>query len=208
MVARQRARAVGAARRRRHERDELLLEAVEQRGQLGRGQARLVVVEQHVVRVREVAGPVEARGVAVREIDHALERRPEEREVARVARVHPRLLGVRGGARHLGGQLRRNPHGLVMVAPDRGHEPRVVGVRVDGCRPRLQGVEQVAERGIGQPVVLDPLQRLELVGPRTGAAARHQRVLIPQEQAADAAKVGDLPGPLAQLGELLGRFAH
>jgi hypothetical protein len=56
--------------------------------------------------------------------------------------------------------------------------------------------------------VQDPLERLELVGARVGAARRHDRVLIPQQQAADPVEIGDLHRPAAELGELGGLGAH
>ena len=51
---------------------------------------------------------------------------------------------------------------------------------------------------------MDALERLELIGAGVGAARRHHRVLVPQQQAADPVEVGDLARPAAQLGELRG----
>ena len=153
-------------RGRRDERHELGLQAREDAPELLRGQAGLVVVEQDVVGVRELAGAVEAGDVAALELEHALQGGREVAEVARLARLQPGLLGVRVGARDLRRELGRHRAALRWSRLSARTSAHVVGVRVRGRRPRLERVEQPAELGVGQPVVLDALQRLELVRPR------------------------------------------
>ena len=81
-------------RRRGHERDEAVAQALERVAHLGRGHARLVVVEQRVV---GVLGLGEARAVAPAQLDVALQEGREGREVVGLARLHPRA--ARGHAR-------------------------------------------------------------------------------------------------------------
>ncbi len=197
--------AVLAGRRRgRDERDELVLDRAEEGPELLGREARLVVVEQDVVRVGEFPRAVEAGDVAVRELEDALQRGLEEREVGLLARGHPGLLRVGVGARDLRREVGRDVDRLVVVAPEVADQRGVVGLGVGLVGEGLQGIEQLAEPRVGDATVDDPLERLELIRPRVGAARRHHRVLIPQEQAADPAQISDLPRPLAQLDELLG----
>ena len=176
----------------RDERDELRLQPAEDALELHRGQAGLVVVEQDVVRVRELPRAVEARDVASLKLEYPLERGREVVEVALLARLQPGLLGVRVGAGDLRREVGRDLDRLVVIPAQDPHEAGVVGVGVDGGRPRLQRVQQLGEPGIGEAIVLDPLQRLELVRPRPRPARRHHRVLVPQQQAPDPVEVGDL----------------
>ena len=76
------------------ERSELGREHREDLADLGRAHARLVVLEQHVVRV--VVGR-EALDVLPAELDGALEPRTERREVGLLAGLDPHLVGVRRG---------------------------------------------------------------------------------------------------------------
>ena len=69
-----------------NERDELLLEAVEDLAHLGGLHVRLVVVEQHVVRLVRL---VEALDVAVPELEVGLEVRSQELEVGLLLRRAP-----------------------------------------------------------------------------------------------------------------------
>ena len=75
---------------------------------------RLEVVEQHVVAMLEVR---EAVDVAVAQLDVALERVAEAREVRRGARLLPGGLAERRRAAGLRGQAGRDPHRLLEVAP-------------------------------------------------------------------------------------------
>ena len=95
--------------------------------------------------MRELTRAVEARDVARLQVEHVLERRLEDLEVLRLARGHPGLLRVRGRARDLARELGRDVDGLVLVAPQRAVQRRVVGVGVGRRQPRLQRVEELAE---------------------------------------------------------------
>ena len=89
---------VGATRgagRGAHARHELARELREQRADLVRARARLVLVEQRVVERR--ARRRQEPGLLARQRDQALERGAEAREVARRARRHPGLVSFRGG---------------------------------------------------------------------------------------------------------------
>jgi hypothetical protein len=74
-------------------------EDVEDRRHLGRGHERLEVVEER--RVGRVL-PVEARGITLADIEVALERGEEEREVAGRSRLDPDRVGEGGRAQALG----------------------------------------------------------------------------------------------------------
>ena len=97
----------------RDQRHELRLQVVEDGAYLGRLHARLEVVEERVV---GLVVAFEALDVAPLQLDGALEVE-EEREVVRLARLRPDVVrGIRGGAGHLGGELRGHAASLVVVA--------------------------------------------------------------------------------------------
>ena len=206
-VAREDAAVLPRRRGRRDERDELLLDVREQPAQLLGREAGLVVVEQDVVRVRELARVVEARDVPLLELQEMLERRRERLEARLLARLEPGLLRVCRRPRHLRGEVRGHADGLLVVALEHGDQPHVVRVRVLRSRPRLQLVEDAAELRVGQARVLDPLERLELIRARVRPTRRHHRVLVPQQQAADPVEIGDLAGAPVQFGKLVHRPA-
>ena len=189
------------------ERDELVLEPREQRAQLGGRQPGLVVVEQDVVRVRELARrrrSTRCSGSGARARAPARARKTLKSLASRAA-----IQACCACAAALEISAARSVGTLTALCWSRRSarmQRRVVGVRVGRCRPRLERVEQLAESRVGDAVVEDPLERLELIGARVGAAGRHHRVLVPQQQAADAVEVGDLPRAAPQLAEL-GGFA-
>ena len=96
------------------QRDELLLDLVEDPPYLGRLHPLLVVVEEHVVRL--IPG-VEALDVLEPQVEVPLERGQERAEVRRLLRLCPHLHPVRAGARHLRAQVGRHAHRLLVVAP-------------------------------------------------------------------------------------------
>ena len=187
------------------ERRQRLAECGEQRAQLRRGELGLVVVEQRVVGVRE---PLEARDVAVLELDVARERVAEAAEVGRRARLEPRLLPERGGVGQLHGEVGRHAGGLLVVAAHPVQEADVLGLGVLPRRPGRERVEQPPHLGIREPLVEDALERPGLIGASGRRAMGHHRVLVPEQQRADGAEVGQLGHPLPQRDELGGSGGH
>ena len=185
--------------------DQRVAQRLEQRPQLGGRQAGLEVVEQQVVGVLD---GLEARDVAVAQLDVAGERVAEQREVRRRARLLPGLLAQRVGVAHLGGELRGHADRLLVIALDRGEQAHVVGVRVLPLGRRRERVEQAPDLGVGELAVADELERGGVVGAGGGAARRHHRVLVPEQHRVDAAEVGQLGHPLPEGGELGGSAAH
>ena len=199
------ARVLVGAGGRRDELHQRVAKRLEQRPQLGGGEAGLEVVEQEVV---GVLGGLEARDVAVAQVDVARQRVTEEREVRRRARLLPRLLAEGVGVAHLRRQLGRDAHGLLVIAPDRGDQADGVGVGVLPVRPRREPVEQPPDLRVGELAVADQLERRGVVGAGGGAVRRHHRVLVPEQHRVDAAEVRQLGHPVLEGGELCGSGAH
>ena len=109
---------------------------------LGRRHVRLEVVEER--RVRRVL-PLEALDVAALQVEVALERGKEAREVVLRARLDPDLVAERGRADHLGAELGWNAALLLPVATRDADEARVVGVVVERLLEWLQSLEQAAD---------------------------------------------------------------
>ena len=144
---------------------------------------------------------VEAGDVAVAQLEVAGERVAETAEVGRLARLEPGLLAERGGVRHLAGQLRRDPGALLEVAPDPVQQPRVVGVGIGSRRPRLERVEQPADRGVDELLVADPLERGRVVGAADGARAGHHGVLVPEQEREGGVEVDELGHAALEVAE-------
>ena len=83
-------------------RQERGLQRVEDRDDLVRLHARLVVVEHDVVRI---VRRLEAGDVLAAQLEVALEVRQHDRVVLLLARAQPALVSLRAGARHLGAQV-------------------------------------------------------------------------------------------------------
>ena len=126
--------------------DEAVAERVEERLELGGGELGLEVVEEDVVRV---LGGLEARDVAVAQLDVALEGVPEVGEVGGGARLLPGLLAERVGVADLGGELGGDADGLLVVAADGGEQADGVGVRVLR-RPPTGRARRAASRSRGR----------------------------------------------------------
>ena len=125
-------------------RQERRLELVEDHLDLDRLHARLVVVEDDVVRVAVV---VEAGDVLAPQLEVPLEVREHEREVLLLARTQPALVAVRAGAGQLGAQLGRDADGLLVVAPADPDEGGLERSLVVGLLERPQLLEERAEVG-------------------------------------------------------------
>ena len=109
-----------------------------------RPHARLVVVEERVVRIVE---RLVARDVLARELEPPLEMRAEDLVVRRLARLEPRDVAERAGARHLGAQVARNATLLLVVAARDADDARLERLRLGALLERAQLLEQLAELG-------------------------------------------------------------
>ena len=182
----------------RDERYLLLLDPVEDRPHLGRLHPWLEVVEEHVVRIVVV---VEALDVAAAEIEVVAQRGEKLREVLLLPGLHPHGHCERGGSRHLGAQLGRNPARLLPVATDDSDQAGLVRVVVEGLLERRQLVQQPAETVGGERLVRDPPDRGELLGADAAAAGRHLHLLVPGEQRLRVLEIGDLADAFLQVCE-------
>jgi len=154
-----------------------------------------------VVEVGEqrVVGPgeaVEAGGVGARQLDVALQRGRELREVVLRARDLPDVLTGRGRLRQLGGQLARDALAAVVAAARDAQQVAVDLSQLVG--DALQLVEPAADL-VGRPeVVVQARERPELVGARLAPGARHHRALVPGGEVAEQREVGELGEPGAE----------
>ena len=133
---------VGGLARLAHDRRQLRAQHVEDGLHLGRRHPGLVLVEEGVVRrvaLLHVLGPAE------RDVVDALERRQEDGEVVRLARLEPRDVRLPGLARPGGGELGRDAARLLPVAAGDADQARVVGVVVELLLERRELVEQPAD---------------------------------------------------------------
>ncbi len=157
---------------------------------LGRGHARLVVVEQRVV---GVLGLGKARAVAPAQLDVALQVRREGCEVVGLARLHPGAARGHAGAGHLGHELAGHATGLVEVAPGDAHD---VGLELVA---RRRFGEQRGDALVGEALVGQAPDGGAHLPARLTARRRHAHLLVPGHEHADALEVGDLGQALAQL---------
>ena len=181
-----------------HDRGQLRPEHVEHRLHLGRRHPRLVLVEEGVV--GRVAG-LHVLGPPQRDVVDALERRQEDREVVRLARLEPgdvRLPALAGpGRRELGGHAPR----LLPVAARDADQARVVGVVAELLLERRHLVQQPPDLVRDEALVDDPGERRRRLRPGGSSLRRHHRPLVPAEHAERALEVVDLGQPLLQVCE-------
>jgi hypothetical protein len=147
-------------------------------GDLLRLHERLEVVEQR--RVRRVR-PLEALDVAALEIEVALERGQELREVVRRARVDPDLVPERGAADQLGAQLGRDAALLLPVAARHADEARVVRVVLERLLERAQPLEQAPHLVVDEALVGQATQRRHRLGASGMTSRRHRDLLVPAQ---------------------------
>ena len=182
------------------ERYELVLQAGEDRSDVCRPHAPLVIVEEDVVRVVErlVTGNVLAR-----ELEPPLEVRAEDLVVRGRARLEPGAVAERAGSGHLGAQLARHAALLLVVSARDADDARLERLRLRALLERPQLVEQRAELRRRGAIVREPGQGRELLGPGGRAERRHPCLLVPGEEVAGALEVGDLaeaPQELVEAG--------
>ena len=125
----------------------------------------------------------------------------EELVVRRFARLEPRDVAERAGARHLGAEVARNPALLLVVAARDADDARLERLAVGGFLQLAQLLEERPELGRGGAIVCEPGKGRELLGPRGSPERRHLRLLIPPEEVAGALEVGALPEPPQELVE-------
>ena len=194
-----------------NERCEPLAQAREQLDDLRRAHARLIVVQQRVV---GVLGVREAVDVAAGQIDQHAQVRQEGLEVVGAARLGPGVLPRRARAGELCVELAGHPQRLAAVAA-RDAQQGVVAVGRLGrlgshCRRvvecvAVEGVEPDADLGGGQALVVQALNRRDVLGAGARSVLRHHRLLVPVEQTRDRLEVGELGHALAQESECLPR---
>jgi hypothetical protein len=160
--------------------------------------SRLVVLEQHVVRI--VVGR-EALDVLPAQVDDALERWPEPHEIGGLARLDPDLVRLRCGLRELDREIGGNTSRPFPVAPCDADQRGVVRVVRKRRRVQLELLEQLAEPVVDDMRVDDLLERGQLGCPRRRSTGRHEHGHVPQEHRFHAAKVRELGQALLQLGE-------
>ena len=164
-------------------------------GDLGGQHVRLEVVEQRGIR-RVV--PLEALDVPPLQLEIALERGEELREVVRRPRLDPHLVAECGGACQLHAELGRDPALLLPVASRHADQRRVVGVVLQRLLERTQSIEEAADLVVHHLLVRNAAERRERLGPGGMAARRHGDLLIPGEHACRARDVGDLGESLSE----------
>ena len=158
-------------------------------GDLGGQHVRLEVVEERGVR-RVV--PLEAFDVPTFQVEVALERRKELREVVRRACLDPHLVAERCSAGHLHAELGGNPALFFPVASRHADQRGIVGVVVERLRERRHALEEESDLRVDELLVRDPAERRERLGSGGVTARRHRHLLIPEEDACRAGDVGDL----------------
>ena len=181
------------------ERSLVLLQVVEDAPDFLRRHVALVVVEDDVVRLVLY---LEAVDVALAQIEVLPQDGQERLEVVRLARVDPHLVRERGGARHLGAQLRRHLARLLPVAGADADQARLERVVVLLLAPAAQVVEQPADLGRDELRVRDAPDRRHLLRPDRRALLGHHHVLVPAEESGGLDEIRDLGEALPQVVEL------
>ena len=180
------------------QRHQLGLQVVEDLAHLGGLHPRLVVVEEDVVRL---VVAFEALDIAALQLDRALEVGEEEGVVVLGSRLRPHVVGVGGGAGHLGRELGGHAMRLLPVASRRADQARVVRVVVELLLVTGEVVEQLADLVRDELLVCDPVERRHLMAANRAAARRHHHRLVPEEDLLRAAQVVDLGQTCLQLGK-------
>ena len=162
--------------------------------------AGLVVVEDDVVRV---AVRLEARDVALAQLEVPLEVRQHDRVVLGLAGAEPALIAERAGAGDLGTEVGWHPDRLLVVAARDPDQACLERLEVVLLFERTQLLEELAELRRDVELVRDSVQRRPLLRADIGAARRHLRLLVPREDARRLLDVVDLGQSPPQLLEAL-----
>ena len=183
------------ARRLAHELGEHGADRPEYLGHLGRLHVRLEVVEER--RVGRVL-PLEALDVLPLELEVALERRKELREVVRRARLDPHLVAERRRSRQLDAELGRNAPLLLPVAPGDADEAGVVRVVLERLFDGPEALEEMPDLVVDELLVDDAAECRERLGAGWMAAGRHRDLLIPGQDVSRSGEIGDLGEALSE----------
>jgi hypothetical protein len=122
-----RARAARRFRDRLHQRDQLLPQIGQDRGDVGCFRIGFVIVQERVVRIR---CKTKRRSSLPFKIENRLQMGRERGEVVRLPRRHPRLLAQHFGPGGLFHQLRGQLHALVVIAAELADRRAVIAVGI------------------------------------------------------------------------------
>jgi hypothetical protein len=170
-----------------------------------RRQPEVVVAKQRLVAALALLR--NAIAVGARELDVALQRRRERREVVVCTRLLPDLLAVGARPRQLHGELFRHPARPLPVAARKAHDVAVELVQgrpADRSRPIARRVDlrqPLSDLRGGGLLVGEASERPELLPARRAALAGHHHQLVP---------VGEHPnrGEIRQLGHAGAQLLH
>ena len=172
---------VGLLRRRHdllHERREFGGQVGEQRLQLRDGGARLVLLDQRVVRV---PGEPDRVGLLPLELHDLVENRLEARVVVLLLGLFPHLLRLRGDAGQLLDERLRNLGGAVEGAAQLADVRRGVGFGVAHQFRRLDRREQFADLRVGELLVREAGEERHLLAAQRPTLGRHVRLVVPAQ---------------------------
>jgi hypothetical protein len=142
--------------------------------------ARLILVEQHVVS----AAAAQALGLVPLQGQHALQPGPKALEIGAGAGLDPGLVGQGGGARQFLDEGAGQPGEAVVIAPQLADVGGRGRVPFRARRPGLQVGEQFAQARVGGPLVAQPGEQGELLGPVVDPRGRQVGLLIPGQEVA------------------------
>lgn len=149
-----------------------------------RGHARLVVVEQHVMRVSR---GWEERDVLPLQFQHAREVRGEGGEVVVGSGAFPGVLRRRNGLGVVGDERGRHPQRLLVVARGDGREPAGLGAGVGLTHERDNGGPHLVA---GKRLVRETAQRRLHLAVNGCALRWHADALVPLDEFGRATEVG------------------
>ena len=177
----------------RHERRQRFGQLGEQPAQLARAQTEVIVAKERLV---GALGPLgQALPVGACELDVALKRGGERREVVVLARHQPALLALGMGVGHLRRELGGHPARPVPVAAGEAHDVEVERLQLLGFQLQQPAIDLIRCRAF----VCEPRERAELVRPRLRALAGHHHPLVPGGEHGQRIEVGQLGHATAQL---------
>ena len=159
--------------------DELGLDLVEDARDLGGLHLRLEVVEEDVV---GLVTALEAVDVAAAQLDLPLHDGEEEVEVRGRLGLEPDRRGLGGRPRHLAAKLRGHLDGLPVVPARGADRRRLPRIGIERVEARLELVDQPADLGVDEPLVLEPLEQRHVRTAPDEAGGGHDRPLVPGEE--------------------------
>src|SRR5215210_6275625 len=185
------------------QRDEVFLELVEDLSDLRRLHVRLVVVEQHVVRL---VRRIEAGDVSLSKLDVLFEIRTKRLEVGSFLRRPPCRERERTYTPHLPDEVGWNTARLLEIMARHADEARLEGVVLGALLDPAQILEQLFDLGRDEALLRQSADRRDGLGASLRASGRHHHALVPEEQHRRSVEVGDLGKAFLQ--SLEGRLCH